>query len=110
MFQKAQWESEKTNQRVGENICKLCLIKVWYLGQRQMNENNIDIDFSSASLNASTIILIKNMLEEFPLKTGTEEMLYVLIKKKIHSKLIYWFSEISIKMTIGHFYRTSKAN
>lgn len=65
-FKRHSEKVRRQNQRVGENICKLCLIKVWYLGQRQMNENNIDIDFSSASLNASTIILIKNMLEEFP--------------------------------------------
>lgn len=44
-------------------------------------------------------ILIGNMLEAFPFKTGTEEMLCVLIKRKIHSKLIYWFSAISIKIT-----------
>lgn len=50
------------------------------------------------------------MLEEFPLKTGTEEMFYVLIKKKIRSKLIYWFSELSIEINIEHFYRTYKAN
>lgn len=56
------------------------------------------------------IILIKNMLEEFPLKTGTEEMFYVLMKKKIRSKLIYWFSELSIEINIEHFYRTYKAN
>lgn len=56
------------------------------------------------------IILIKNVFEEFPLKTGTEEMFCVLIKKKIHSKSVYWFSEISIKLTTEHFYRTYKAN